>query len=224
MGVRNDATQNRRRPSGGCGAAVALLVAALLVGLAVTVVLTGPQLLARSLPPSTSLPVDFTDRTQAQARAECQARERERLQSYGWVDKDAAIAHIPVAEAIQRMAAAGLPVGAPTETAPVASAEAGAEAAVPAEVSFQSHVLPILVERCSECHGDDDPEEGLEVTTYRTLLLGSIYGAVIKAGDAEGSYLMEMISSGKMPKKGDPLTPRQIEIIRAWIDAGALDN
>ncbi|RLT42850.1 MAG: hypothetical protein DWI57_05155, partial [Chloroflexi bacterium] len=77
---------------------------------------------------------------------------------------------------------------------------------------------------CSECHGADDPEEGLELVTYRTLMLGSIYGAVIKAGNAEGSYLVEMVSSGKMPKKGDPLTPAQIEIIRAWIDAGALDN
>ena len=91
-------------------------------------------------------------------------------------------------------------------------------------MSFARDVLPILVERCSECHGDDNPEEGLEVTSYRTLMLGSIYGAVIKPGDVAGSYLFEQVSSGKMPKKGDRLTATQIEIIRSWIEAGALEN
>jgi hypothetical protein len=33
-----------------------------------------------------------------------------------------------------------------------------------------------------------------------------------------------MVETGKMPKEGDPLTPADIDIIRAWIAAGAQDN
>lgn len=203
---------------GGAGLA-AVLVAGLLVMLAVAVLLAGPQLLARALP---SAPL-VAENPSAQTVAARKATEREQLDGYGWVDKDANLAHIPVAEAMQRVAETGLPVGAPAVAA--TSVETETVALPPAgEVSFARDVLPILVERCSECHGDDNPEEGLEVTSYRTLMLGSIYGAVIKPGDVAGSYLFEQVSSGKMPKKGDRLTATQIEIIRSWIEAGALEN
>jgi mono/diheme cytochrome c family protein len=216
MSIRDRRTQQIF--GGGAGLA-AVLVAGLLVVLAVAVLLAGPQLLARTLP---SAPL-VEESPLAQAAVDRQATEREFLDSYGWVDKKTGLAHIPVAEAMQRVAETGLPVGAPEMA--VAPVETGAVALSPVgEVSFSADVLPILVERCSECHGDDDPEEGLEVTSYRTLMLGSIYGAVIKPGDVEGSYLFEQVSSGKMPKKGDRLTAAQIEIIRRWIEAGALDN
>ena len=204
---------------GGWAGLAAVLVAGLLVVLALAALLAGPQLLARALPPAPLL----EENPSAQAVAARKATERAQLDSFGWVDKDAGLARIPVAEAIQRLAETGLAVGAPETTG--APAEAEAVALPPAgEVSFATDVLPIFVERCSECHGDDDPEEGLEVTSYRTLMLGSIYGSVIKPGDVAGSYLFEQVSRGKMPKKGDRLTTTQIEIIRRWIEAGAREN
>ncbi|MBX3050197.1 MAG: hypothetical protein KF753_01915 [Caldilineaceae bacterium] len=215
MSVHDRRTQKR---FGGWTGLAAVLVAGLLVVFAAAVLLAGPQLLARTLPPT---PV-VAENVSAQAVAAQKATERGQLDSYGWVDKETGLAHIPVAEAIQQMAEAGLPVGAPKTIAAPTGAET---AALPVgEVSFSSDVLPIFVERCSECHGDDDPEEGLEVTSYRTLMLGSIYGSVIKPGDVAGSYLFDQVNSGKMPKKGDRLTPTQIEIIRRWIEAGAQDN
>ena len=39
-----------------------------------------------------------------------------------------------------------------------------------------------------------------------------------------GSYLIEMVSSGKMPKKGPDLSKAQIDTIIAWVEAGAPDN
>lgn len=209
------AAERKHRRSGGMAGVVAWVVAGIVAASAATVVLAGPQLLARTLPP-----VPFAESAKAEARATALVEAREQLDSYGWVDRDAAIAHIPIDEAIVQMTESGLPVGVPTESAPVVI-ERGE---VPAEVSFQEHVLPIFVTRCGECHGDDNPEEGLEVTSYRTLMMGSIYGSVIAPGDPDGSYLFDQIESGKMPKKGDPLTPTQIAVIRAWIEAGALDN
>ncbi len=223
MSVGGKIVTSKRRGTGQLGSAIALLVAGLLVGLAAAVVLAGPRLLAWSSQRAITLPTGFTDTTSAPAMTERKAHERGLLESYGWVDKQAGIAHIPIEQAMQRIAETGLPVGAPAMAATPANSEIAALPPV-GDVGFARDVLPIFVEHCSECHGADDPEEGLELVTYRTLMLGSIYGAVIKAGNAEGSYLVEMVSSGKMPKKGDPLTPAQIEIIRAWIDAGALDN
>lgn len=215
MSAGKKSAEKSRRRSGGMAGVVAWTVAGLAVVLAATAVLAGPQLLARTLPS-----VPLAESAEAQQRTAALAEQRERLDSYGWVDRDASVARIPIDEAIAQMAETGLPVGAPAESAPTVI-ETGE---VPAEVSFQQHVLPIFVERCSECHGDDNPEEGLEVTSYRTLMMGSIYGSVIEPGNPDGSYLFDQVESGKMPKKGDPLTPTQVAIIRAWIEAGALDN
>lgn len=221
MSVRGNSDVDRRHKSARITTAIVLLVTLILVAAAATVIVAGPQLLARTLSAPVALPSGFTDRTSPTAVAEKKAQDRDNLDSYGWVDKEAGVAHIPVAEAIQRLAETGLAVGAPTAASePVATVPT----VVSREISYQNDLLPLFTEHCGECHGAEDPEEGLELTTYRTLMLGSIYGAVIKAGDAEGSYLIEMVSSGKMPKRGDPLTPDQIALIRAWIDAGALDN
>jgi len=97
-------------------------------------------------------------------------------------------------------------------------------AVTPETVSFQEHVLPLLIEYCAECHGDNDPEEGLVLTSYRDVMLGSFYGSVIEPNDVAGSYLMELVESGQMPKRGEDLNQAQIDVLIAWIEAGAPDN
>jgi len=120
------------------------------------------------------------------------------------------------------LAASELPVGAIAAVPQTeAIASTGSDSGVPADVNFTDDILPIFQDRCSECHGDNDPEEGLVLTSYKDVMLGSIYGAVVKPGDPEGSYLVEMVSTGQMPKKGPDLTPEQINTIIAWIAAGA---
>jgi hypothetical protein len=60
--------------------------------------------------------------------------------------------------------------------------------------------------------------------SHETLMKGSWNGTVIEPGDAEESYLVELIVSGEMPKKGPRLLPAEIEAIIAWIEAGAPNN
>jgi len=93
-----------------------------------------------------------------------------------------------------------------------------------AGVSFAGDVLPILQNRCVKCHGGEETEEGLVLKTYADVLAGSFNGPVIEPGSAADSLLVEMISSGKMPKRNPRLLPAEIEMISAWINAGALDN
>ena len=190
---------------------------------------------------NSSPPLPFEDRTSPEQLAAHEAQAIERLNSSGWVDPEAGIAHIPIETAMELLAERGLPVYVATqetdppaaeETAPPAGEEAEGEgagsegtAASPdvdlSQVTYQEHVLPIFETYCGECHGAEDPEEQLELTRYRTALVGSMNGPVIELGDPDNSYLVKQIVEGRMPKDADPLSPEDIEIIIAWIEAGA---
>lgn len=91
-------------------------------------------------------------------------------------------------------------------------------------VSFKNDVQPIFERRCTKCHGGEFPSEGLNLESHEGLMLGSQNGEVIMAGDANNSLLLEQIESGEMPKRGADLTTEQIELIRQWINEGALNN
>ena len=62
------------------------------------------------------------------------------------------------------------------------------------------------------------------MNTYETLLAGSQNGPVIVPGDANDSLLIEKVVEGDMPKRGPKLTPLQIQTLKDWINAGALNN
>lgn len=91
-------------------------------------------------------------------------------------------------------------------------------------VGFSADVLPLLESRCARCHGTGRTDAGLSLISYADLVAGSRSGPVIVAGDASASLLVELIVSGEMPRRGPQMLPSEIEIISAWIDAGALDN
>jgi hypothetical protein len=129
---------------------------------------------------------------------------------------------------------------APTDTpAPTATFTATPEPPTPAPVdeepeqagvSFAADIMPIMESRCIKCHGgigsDGSPriEEGFDARTYEALMAGSWNGSVVEPGNAEASYLVELIVSGDMPKRAPRLLPGEIEAITGWINAGAPDN
>ena len=91
-------------------------------------------------------------------------------------------------------------------------------------VSYSQQVSPLFQSVCGDCHGGDEPELGLDLTSYEAAMEGSEYGTVIEAGDADGSLLIDFVLSGEMPIDADPLSEEEIEMIRSWIDAGAENN
>lgn len=207
---------SRRQQRNGLGCSLAFVL--VLVGLGAAVAIGGPRLLAFvDQTAIVALPVD--DRTSPAALAERHNAELAQLGGYGWVDKAAGVARIPIQRAITLVAESGLPVGA-VALADSAAAATGAIADL-SNVNYEEHILPIFEQHCAECHGADDPEEGLQVTTYKALMAGSIYGSVIKPGDPDNSYLVEMVVTGKMPKKGPDLNQTELDTIIAWVKAGA---
>jgi hypothetical protein len=65
---------------------------------------------------------------------------------------------------------------------------------------------------------------GFKLDTRETFLKGGDSGEVASAGQSAGSLLIELVSGldpdNVMPVKGSKLTPRQVGLLRAWIDQG----
>lgn len=93
-------------------------------------------------------------------------------------------------------------------------------------VDFDQDIRPLLEQRCVECHGTRKQKGELRLDAKVFAFKGGQDGAAILAGDAEKSPLYQRIVSmqddARMPPKGDPLLPVQIEKVKAWIQSGAV--
>jgi WD40 repeat protein len=93
-------------------------------------------------------------------------------------------------------------------------------------VSYHSHVLPILKANCQGCHNPADADGDFVLTTYDKLMAGGSEGVAIVPGDPDESLLIDAVIGDDpwMPKGNDPLTAEQIDLLRAWIAEGAVDD
>ena len=101
------------------------------------------------------------------------------------------------------------------------------------KVSYSQDIIPILQRHCLECHVNDGAGQvasGLDMSTHQSLMKGTRFGPVIKAGDSLSSTLVILVEgkadpSIKMPH-GDreALSAAEIKTLRLWIDQGAVNN
>jgi hypothetical protein len=91
--------------------------------------------------------------------------------------------------------------------------------------SFNADILPILTNRCAipGCHVAGGPRD-IDLRTYDSVIKGGDEGAIVIAGDARESEMVEEIVEGKMPPKGGPLEAAQMQLIIDWINEGAKNN
>jgi hypothetical protein len=88
---------------------------------------------------------------------------------------------------------------------------------------FEKDVMPILSANCFKCHGGEVKKSGLDLRSVTAMLKGGTSGPVLVKGHADKSLLYEQVSKNVMPPdKAPKLSARQIDIIRDWIDAGAI--
>ncbi len=101
----------------------------------------------------------------------------------------------------------------------------------PRAVSYDRDVRPILADRCFACHGPDETSRKadlrLDLSEHATALRE--HAAAIVARDANASEAWRRITSedddDRMPPKSSgkpPLSQREREIVRAWIEQGAV--
>jgi hypothetical protein len=92
---------------------------------------------------------------------------------------------------------------------------------------FHDVVKPILDRRCLSCHNDDRRRGELSVASFDSLMAGGEFLPVVVPYDSTSSALIGRITlypghEDFMPAEGKtPLTGRQTEILRWWVDAGA---
>src|SRR5687768_2229733 len=100
-------------------------------------------------------------------------------------------------------------------------------AQAPAIVDFGRDIQPLLREHCVECHGPSQQMRGLRLDRRRDALPNRVgaNGARIVPGDSARSVLFRRLtgthSGPQMPPAG-ALPERQIKLIQAWIDQGAI--
>ncbi len=101
--------------------------------------------------------------------------------------------------------------------------EAGAQSSA---VNFERDIRPLLHARCVECHGPEKQKSGLRLDGKAAAMKGGASGSVIVPGKSAESELVRRVSSADenemMPPMGERLTAREVALLRAWIDAGAV--
>src|SRR5216117_643792 len=101
-------------------------------------------------------------------------------------------------------------------------------AAAKATVDFDRDVKPIFESVCFRCHGPEKPKSRFRLDNRESALKGGANNPDdIVPGDSAKSklihYVARLVEDMEMPPagKGEPLTPEQVGLLRAWIDQGA---
>lgn len=97
----------------------------------------------------------------------------------------------------------------------------------PTAIEFRRDIEPILVKRCSECHGPDVQKSQLRLDVRADALRGGKSGqpAIVPGQSAASALIARVLTTDEadvMPPKGERLKPEQVALLTAWIDAGAV--
>jgi hypothetical protein len=97
--------------------------------------------------------------------------------------------------------------------------------------SFHREVLPLLQRHCVGCHRPGKAKGEVDLNSHAALMRGAGDGSGIVDRDAPGSsLLLEVVAPGAdgagpaMPKDEAPLGADEVELLRRWLVAGAVDD
>lgn len=92
----------------------------------------------------------------------------------------------------------------------------------------QHDVIPILLRRCTVCHGASVKEAGLDLRTRASMVRGGKSGPALVPGKPEQSLLIRKIRTGAMPPLRrivefsiKPIEPAETAVLARWIELGA---
>jgi hypothetical protein len=95
-----------------------------------------------------------------------------------------------------------------------------------ADPDFTRDIEPLLSRHCLPCHGDRKQESGLRLDHPDPAARGGDHGPAIVPGNPDGSILLQVLRGthadlARMPYRKDALAPAEVELLTAWIQAGA---
>lgn len=112
------------------------------------------------------------------------------------------------------------PVPTPTPTAP-------AMAAGDEKLVFQHLILPILDQKCNNCHNEDKSKGDLRMDTYDMMMKGGETEGNVVPGQPDQSLTITRINlpiddDEHMPPEGkDQISPEELALLRWWTQEGA---
>lgn len=91
------------------------------------------------------------------------------------------------------------------------------------EQFFETEVRPLLVEKCADCHGNNEVSGGLRVDSRNALIKGGDSGSAIIPGDVSESLLIQAVRrTGEMPMPPEEeLSKHEVDVLQRWIELGA---
>jgi hypothetical protein len=118
------------------------------------------------------------------------------------------------------------------------AARSGADpASQPADEKLNAHaavgvtqhdIMPILLRRCTVCHGLRQQEAGLDLRSKAAMLKGGKSGPAIVPGNPDESLVIRKIRAGEMPPRRrvvevsvKPIETAEAELLARWIELGA---
>jgi mono/diheme cytochrome c family protein len=91
---------------------------------------------------------------------------------------------------------------------------------------YAQDVRPLLAARCYGCHGPKVQMSKLRLDSKANVLSGGESGVPsIEPGNAAASLLIRYVEGGEkmvMPPAGPKLTPAEVQVLKDWINAGAV--
>jgi hypothetical protein len=115
------------------------------------------------------------------------------------------------------------PGGGPTDGAPVRPASLVKEGRSP--VAFWKDVYPVLQRKCLPCHGPNRQKGGFRVDRREDFLGNGGSVQQVVPGDSGRSALIAIVSGRRTDiarADAHKLPEREVNLLRAWIDAGAV--
>jgi len=95
---------------------------------------------------------------------------------------------------------------------------AATPALVAGEATYDAGIGSLLQSRCGACHGPNGIQ-GLDVSSYATLMAGGASGPAIQRGNPDGSLLIVKLT-GDQPHFAQ-FSADELDLLREWIAAGA---
>ena len=108
------------------------------------------------------------------------------------------------------------------------STHAGTEepAVVKSRIDFVRDIQPIFRENCYKCHGPEKQKAQLRFDSKDSVYAGGQSGKTIEPGHSAESRIIHRVlgldGDDRMPLHNDPLSAKQIALLKAWIDQGAV--
>src|SRR5687768_11259906 len=112
------------------------------------------------------------------------------------------------------------------ETKPAKPGDAGG-AGRAVEVS-QHQIVPLMLLRCTVCHGLRKQEGGVDLRDKASMLKGGKSGPAMVPGKPDDSVMIKRIAAEECPPRRrvvevsvKPMEPSEVTLLKKWIEAGA---